>query len=158
MAGRYQPTRFGWIVEGLLAGMGWPYDLRKAIAFLKAQGIRILVTLNERSLNRAVLRSEGIEYHHFSIPDFTAPSPEEVDRFVGVVEDAERRGERVAVHCTAGLGRTGTMLACYLVRRGLGAEEAIQQVRRLRIGSIETWEQEEAVRLLEERLKLKQRP
>ena len=153
MTASWQPTRFGWVVEGLVAGMGWPHDLRKSIAFLKAQGITVLATLNERSLNRAVLRREGIEYHHFPIPDFHAPSPEEVARFVEVVEDAERRGLRVAVHCTAGMGRTGTMLACVLVKRGMSADEAIRAVRQLRPGSIETLEQEEAVRLYEERLR-----
>ena len=52
----------------------------------------------------------------------------------------------VAVHCLWGLGRTGTMLACYLVKyEGLTASQAISKVRQLRPYSIETEGQEEAV-------------
>lgn len=54
--------------------------------------------------------------------------------------------QAVAVHCALGFGRTGTMLACYLVKeRGLTAGDAIAEIRRLRPGSIETYEQEKAV-------------
>jgi atypical dual specificity phosphatase len=61
-------------------------------------------------------------------------------------------GAAVAVHCGAGLGRTGTLVACYLVAGGLSAEDAIAKVRRLRPGSIETAEQEAAVRTFEGRI------
>ncbi len=51
----------------------------------------------------------------------------------------------VAVHCAAGLGRTGVVLACYLIDKGLNATNAIARIRRLRPGSIETEDQEKAV-------------
>lgn len=54
--------------------------------------------------------------------------------------------QAVGVHCALGFGRTGTMLACYLVKeRGLAAGDAIAEIRHLRPGSIETHEQEKAV-------------
>lgn len=54
--------------------------------------------------------------------------------------------QAVGVHCALGFGRTGTMLACYLVKeRALAAGDAIAEIRRLRPGSIETYEQEKAV-------------
>lgn len=50
------------------------------------------------------------------------------------------------MHCLLGHGRTGTLLACYLVKaRALSGAAAIREIRRLRPGSIETREQEEAV-------------
>ena len=57
----------------------------------------------------------------------------------------------MAVHCGAGLGRAGTLLAAYLVSQGCDAEEAMARVRRARPGSIETIEQEQAVREYAER-------
>jgi atypical dual specificity phosphatase len=51
----------------------------------------------------------------------------------------------VAIHCAAGLGRTGVVVACFFIDKGLNAKNAIARVRRLRPGSIETEEQEEAV-------------
>ena len=49
------------------------------------------------------------------------------------------------MHCGGGLGRTGTLLACYLVRQGLPAAEAIERVRAVRPGSVETRQQAQAV-------------
>ncbi|EHH50422.1 hypothetical protein EGM_01252, partial [Macaca fascicularis] len=73
-------------------------------------------------------------------------APDQIDRFVQIVDEANARGEAVGVHCALGFGRTGTMLACYLVKeRGLAAGDAIAEIRRLRPGSIETYEQEKAV-------------
>lgn len=60
----------------------------------------------------------------------------------------------VAVHCMHGHGRTGTMLACYLVKtRKISGTDAINEIRRLREGSIETSEQEKAVVLFSQRTK-----
>lgn len=52
----------------------------------------------------------------------------------------------VAVHCMHGHGRTGTMLACYLIKtKKISGVEAIGEIRKMRKGSIETYEQEKAV-------------
>ena len=51
----------------------------------------------------------------------------------------------VAVHCGAGLGRTGVVLAAYFVATGATAQNAVARIRRLRPGSIETDEQAEAI-------------
>jgi atypical dual specificity phosphatase len=61
------------------------------------------------------------------------------------VRRATEAGMAVAIHCAAGLGRTGTVLAAYFVAGGLSSREAVEKVRDLRPGSIETVEQERAI-------------
>jgi protein-tyrosine phosphatase len=66
--------------------------------------------------------------------------------FLEVCEGARPRREGVAVHCRAGMGRTGTCLAAYLMRfSGLSARQAISAVRRARPGSVESRQQEKAL-------------
>src|ERR671937_301404 len=72
-------------------------------------------------------------------------SREQLDRCIAAIQKANQRQLGVAVHCGAGLGRTGVVLACYFVTKGLTADNAIARVRRLRPGSVETEEQERAI-------------
>lgn len=67
--------------------------------------------------------------------------------------------QAVAVHCMLGHGRTGTMLACYLVKtQKMSGSDAIREIRRLRPGSIETREQEQAVMEFHRRFRYVQPP
>lgn len=76
--------------------------------------------------------------------DETAPRQAQVDEFVAFVDEMLAQGgpcrepgrTAVLVHCGGGYGRTGTMLACYLVSRGWGAEGAMAEARARRPGSI----------------------
>ena len=74
-------------------------------------------------------------YRHIPVVDETAPTQTQVDEFVAFVDEMLDQGQAVLAHCRGGYGRTGTMLACYLVSRGWGAEEAMT-VRARRPGSI----------------------
>ena len=59
----------------------------------------------------------------------TPPTVAQIQMLLARMSAAMRRGEVLAVHCLAGLGRTGTVLAAWLVREGLTAEEALRRVR-----------------------------
>ena len=139
------PSRFSWMIDGVLAGMALPDDLVGALAFLGEQGIGTLVSLTRKPFDEVIVNGYGLDYHHLPVPDFSPPTQQQVDAFVRIVDEARSSGEGVAVHCIAGMGRTGTMLACYLVSQGEDPLDAIRRVRRLRPGSIETDEQEDAV-------------
>jgi len=143
---------FSWLVDGELAAMPLPgrhRDLADDAEFLRLEGVRTLVSLTETPPDAGVLEAYDINQLHIPVRDFTAPTLEQMIEFVDVVSASAARGEPAGVHCTAGLGRSGTMAAAYLVAQGSSATEAIESVRRLRPGSIETEAQEAAVRRYE---------
>jgi atypical dual specificity phosphatase len=137
--------RGDWIEEGSL--LGCPYPRRdRSLAELSERGVSLLVNLHERQHDPVRLKHHGLTEVHLPLRDFAAPSPEQIERGVAAIVEAQGAGEVVAVHCGGGFGRTGTLLACYLIQRhGLDAAEAIQRVRKARPGSVETREQAEAV-------------
>ncbi len=143
------PHNFSFVIPGQLAGMARPgtvLPLEADLDRIKREGIDAVVSLTEQGLPAERLEKAGLEWLHLPVPDFSPPTPEQIDRFVAWTREQIARGKAVATHCTAGFGRTGTMLACYLVALGESPEEAIESIRRIRPDSIETPQQEESVR------------
>jgi atypical dual specificity phosphatase len=139
------PIGFSWVDAKSLAALAMP-DQPEDFSWLRQQGISVLISLTEWPPPKAYVNEAGLMNVHIPIPDMTAPTTRQLEHALEVIERAQQSGLGVAVHCAAGRGRTGTVLAAYFVRKGLSAEAAIQQVRQLRPGSIETPEQEQAVR------------
>jgi atypical dual specificity phosphatase len=133
-----------WLEEGRLLGCAYPRR-DAALAALASQGVSLLVNLHGQPHRPDRLHRYGLTELHLPVPDFTPPSPDQLARGVTAMEGALAAGRRVAVHCGGGLGRTGTLLACFLVRRGLDADEAVARVRAARPGSVETAAQAAAI-------------
>ncbi|KAF7238624.1 Dual specificity protein phosphatase 23, partial [Varanus komodoensis] len=146
------PPNFSWVAPGQLAGLAMP-RLPAHYQYMYEHGIRHLVSLTERNPPYHDT-CPGIQRHHLRIADFCPPSPEQIQRFLQIVDEANLKGEAVAVHCLLGFGRTGTMLACYLAKtQKITGVDAIHEIRRLRPGSIETYDQEKAVVQFHHRIK-----
>jgi atypical dual specificity phosphatase len=148
MSSNRGPSRFGWILPDQLAGSARPgryASLQDDLAFLHDQGIRVIISLLESTLNLEDYRREGFEPHHFPVEDFSAPTLQQVADACAVIDEALGHAAKVLVHCNAGIGRTGALLACFLVHQGAKPEEAVKQVRDQRPMSLETREQVEMV-------------
>ena len=140
-----KPNGFSWIDEPLLAAMAEPMDAEE-FAWLRSQGIQLIVSLTEHPPHRDWINNAGLMLLHEPVVDMTPPTQEQIDNVLENIARANEHKMAVAVHCAAGLGRTGVILACYLVSKGEAGDEAIDRIRQLRPGSIETPAQEECVR------------
>lgn len=144
-------TNFSFVIPGVLAGMARPGRfgrLEDDLAFLRGQGIGGIVSLTEFPLPDQTVERCGFRYLHLPVPDYAAPTLGQIEAFLRFLH-AGRDDGAVAVHCAAGQGRTGTMLACALVDLGLPADEAIRLVRKVRSPSIDTEAQEAMVHQFE---------
>lgn len=145
----YVNDGFTWVIEKKLSGMPFPGVFEPEIddiKFLKEMGITLLVSLTLNTPDLDLMKGENVRSLHYPVKDFHAPTIEQLNEFCIRADQEMLAGGRVAVHCYAGKGRTGTFLAAYLVYKNSGSNDAIKKIRELRPGSIETEEQEEVVR------------
>jgi ADP-ribosyl-[dinitrogen reductase] hydrolase len=103
------------------------------------------------SLLKKEFTALGIDWLHLPIPNLQPPDHRFEVAWVDLwphLDTALGQGERLFLHCYAGLGRTGTVASLILMKYGLSAREAMQAVRAVRPGSIETLSQEHYLSVL----------
>ena len=136
----------------MLAGMPMPFihpDRRMAgggpltafedeLPALYSAGVRAVVSLLNIPSDVPVYESAGFSFLCLPVPDGGAPTFEQAEEFLRFVSEQRTTQRPVAVHCEAGLGRTGTALAMYLVAQGESAAGAIEKVRAVERVAIET--------------------
>lgn len=138
------PTGFSWVDEPHLAAMAAPGSSAD-LTWLRRHKVDVLVSLTEDPLPKNWVDDAGLMVVNVPVPDMEPPSDRQLDYLLDTIKKANAAGMGVGVHCGAGLGRTGTVLAVYFVALGVPAQRAIDRVRDLRPGSIETTEQERAI-------------
>lgn len=127
------PRDFRWVVPGQLGGLPRPgivAELAEDIEALARLGVTTLVTLEETpTVPAEALAAAGICSVHLPIVDMEAPDEAEAARWCCDLAGRLDAGEVIAMHCRAGQGRTGTMLASQLIWAGASAIAALDQVR-----------------------------
>ena len=146
-----RPDNFSWIIENKLAGSAIPTSIDE-VKWVIDQGVKSIVTIREETLDESWVKD--VNYLHILSNDMSVP---EFDDLIYAVDFIHRRitnNEPVLVHCLAGMGRTGVILACYLVKyQKMSASEATEKVREERPGSIQSYPQEEIIFRFEKSLK-----
>jgi atypical dual specificity phosphatase len=136
---------FYWLAPGEVAGSSLPRspeDLER----WRQEGVRAVISLTRRQPDIS-----GFDALHLPVQDFTAPSLDQLAEAMRFIEEHLARSEPIVVHCRGGKGRTGTVLAAWLISRGASVDAAIQRVREAEPGSIETDGQLEALQRFSER-------
>ena len=150
-----RPTNFSWLIDDKLAGCGLPVT-EDEFKWVVDQGIKSIVTVREVALPSGWIESVDIDYLHLAVEDFGAPTIEELDQAVGFIDQQINNGRPVMAHCAAGKGRTGAVLAAYLVKKqNLTAEQAIEKLRSMRPGSVQSVSQETSVSMYEKYVRSK---
>lgn len=144
------PKNFSWLVESKLAGCARPESEAELVG-LKSVGVKAIISLTGTPLDPEAVRRFGFDFLHSHISG--APSPVQLSEIIQFIDEMNAQSKPVLVHCGEGKGRTGTVLAGYLVYHGVSADDAVEQVRKKRPGSIESLEQENAIRLFERTLR-----
>ncbi len=133
-------ANFRWIDEGVIAGSSRPSSAEE-VQWLHEQGIRAIVSLHPVPEEvREEIERRGIAHKHLLVEDFGVPDEQEIDEFFEFVGEQAEKGNPCLVHCYAGVGRTGTMLALYLVSRGMDVQAAID-----RLGGLEALRQRQLI-------------
>jgi len=138
---------FSWVIDRKLAGSRGPRSRSDLIA-LKQQGVGALVRLVEPYegwVTSKEVSEAGLEDYNEPVPDFHAPTQEQLDKIVTYIDSRIENGIPVGVSCNAGIGRSGVILACYLVHNGLAPKDALELVRKKRSRGPEVPEQIMAV-------------
>ncbi|XP_056459919.1 dual specificity protein phosphatase CDC14AB [Gadus chalcogrammus] len=143
---RVENGDFNWIVPGKFLAFSGPHLKTKVengyplhapeayFPYFRKHNVTTVVRLNKKVYDAKRFTDAGFQHHDLFFVDGSTPSDAIMQRFLHVCESTQGA---VAVHCKAGLGRTGTLIGCYLMKHyRFTAPEAIAWIRICRPGSV----------------------
>lgn len=115
-----------WVIPGKLAGVRKP--IAAELPELQAAGIGAIVSVLDDRENLDLYQQANLPHLWLPTKGGTAPSPTQIQDLQDFVNAQNQQGRGVAVHCTSGRRRTGTMLGAYLIQSGVAYPEAMQTI------------------------------
>lgn len=134
-----------WVVPGKLIAGEYPGNDSEQATRTKLRryldcGITFFLDLTQEGekmpyesivMDEAATRGVDVKYVRLPIQDFGIPTLARMEEILDAVDEANATGHSVYVHCRGGIGRTGTTVGCYLVRKGNTGQDALREVNRL---------------------------
>ncbi|XP_051508644.1 dual specificity protein phosphatase CDC14C-like isoform X3 [Myxocyprinus asiaticus] len=137
---------FNWIIPGKFLAFSGPHPKSKIengyplhapeayFPYFRKHNITTIIRLNKKMYDAKRFTDMDFKHHDLFFVDGSTPNDVIVTKFLNICENADGA---IAVHCKAGLGRTGTLIACYMMKHfRLTAAEAIAWIRICRPGSV----------------------
>ncbi|ADU62208.1 MAG: dual specificity protein phosphatase family protein [Pseudodesulfovibrio sp.] len=124
----YQVT---WVTDQL--GVGNAPMSHAQLDAIRNEGVDAILNLcGEFCDLHDIEKDAGFEVHYLPLADEEAPDLIELEKALAWLDEAIYLGKKVLIHCRHGIGRTGTVLNSYLLRRGLGHKLAWRALKKLK--------------------------
>jgi protein-tyrosine phosphatase len=123
-----------WVTDQLAVGHA-PMSYEE-LSSIRDQGVDSIVNLcGEYCDLHQIEKDYGFEVYYLPVQDNQAPSLQEIEKALQWLDEAVYLGKKILIHCTLGIGRTGTFITSYLLRRGFSLKLARKKLAKTRAES-----------------------